>query len=435
MSGPKVSVYVLAAEQRAIIAAEWKHRQMELEKHKELLMNISRYAEIVLNEKSNLQRYNFVAEECQKNLKDSSLRVALKLASDSLAEIQSELSALSDEKANEPLEAALSGMPRRMRNLNLAVKKVAETANRLEPTLQSQLSKSLISLFTENEEDRPDMKSTCNTERYRYAVEKIESYSCKTYFPASIKTALDAAKKCLSGDTEQPGIESYIAIQLQPLLKRCEEYEGLWEQIGTQYIELWHRYEILLQENDEQDYAEIVSFSGTAIGQLNKLIAVQEAKAQEQAEQEYIATALSEVMEDMGYDICGKRAVTKKDGKHFVNELYQFGPETAVNVTYSDDGKVALELGKMDDCDRLPSQIECRSMAEQMEVFCDRFGEIEERLSKKGVILGNRLLLAPPSQEYAQIINASEYQIIRKTQKISKHKKEKKKMQIRNNSC
>jgi hypothetical protein len=53
-----------------------------------------------------------------------------------------------------------------------------------------------------------------------------------------------------------------------------------------------------------------------------------------------------------------------------------------------------------------------------MERFCDDFKEIERRLLAKGVILADRLSMLPPSAEYAQIINISDYQMTEDTSKL-----------------
>ena len=114
-------------------------------------------------------------------------------------------------------------------------------------------------------------------------------------------------------------------------------------------------------------------------------------------------------MEDMGYTVLGRRDVTKKNGKHFQNRLYTYGEGTAVNVTCSPDGRIAMELGGIDDCDRLPDEREALVLCDSMESFCDDFREIEKRLLAKGVILAERISLLPPGAEYAQIINTSDY--------------------------
>ena len=47
-----------------------------------------------------------------------------------------------------------------------------------------------------------------------------------------------------------------------------------------------------------------------------------------------------------------------------------------------------------------------------MEQFCVDFQEIEKRLADRGVVLDSRLMMAPPEEMYAQIINLSDYELV-----------------------
>ena len=82
-----------------------------------------------------------------------------------------------------------------------------------------------------------------------------------------------------------------------------------------------------------------------------------------------------------------------------------------MNVTYAANGQISMELGGIDTCDREPSEEECTALCDEMVEFCDEFPEIERRLKEKGVILMNRISMLPPAEEYAQIINVSDYEI------------------------
>ena len=46
-----------------------------------------------------------------------------------------------------------------------------------------------------------------------------------------------------------------------------------------------------------------------------------------------------------------------------------------------------------------------------MEAFCGEFAEFEKRLRAKGIVLGNRIAMSPPSADYAAIINVNDYNI------------------------
>ena len=56
-----------------------------------------------------------------------------------------------------------------------------------------------------------------------------------------------------------------------------------------------------------------------------------------------------------------------------------------------------------------------------------KFTEFEKRLAEKGVICKDRLLHLPPSAEYAQIINTTEYTSVQADNKAQNHKKTSKK--------
>ena len=48
-------------------------------------------------------------------------------------------------------------------------------------------------------------------------------------------------------------------------------------------------------------------------------------------------------------------------------------------------------------------------MTARMEAFCSEFAEIEQRLRSKGVCVGKRIAISPPTAEYAAIINLNDY--------------------------
>lgn len=89
-------------------------------------------------------------------------------------------------------------------------------------------------------------------------------------------------------------------------------------------------------------------------------------------------------MQDMGYDLIGTRDVKKRSGKQFRSELFTFREGTAINVTYSPDGQIAMELGGLSRQDYLPSPEETVSLTGDMETFCGEFAEFEKRLYEKG---------------------------------------------------
>ena len=140
-------------------------------------------------------------------------------------------------------------------------------------------------------------------------------------------------------------------------------------------------------------------------------------------------------MIEMGYDLLGDRTVVKKNGRRFKNELYRFGDDAVLNVTYSSDGKISMEVGKADKSDRAPTSYEAEKLVDEMKEFCTGFAEIENRLQSKGVLLKNRVSRLPPTADNAQVINITDYDINDKFFNHREHRghREKQKQMLKNN--
>lgn len=209
------------------------------------------------------------------------------------------------------------------------------------------------------------------------------------------------------GITDDSFIDNYYAMTVLPYIKGCKAYEEQIKEYGDEFEELVskHRY-----------YSEYLgmpvisfTFSMDTLDSLRHEVAELELQSAKLEEQQYISESLDQVMRDMGYSVVGSREVVKKSGRKFRNELYHFSEGSVVNVTYAANGQISMELGGVDTCDREPSDEESSMLCDEMVEFCDEFPEIEKRLKEKGVVLMNRISMLPPAEEYAQIINVSDY--------------------------
>jgi hypothetical protein len=144
---------------------------------------------------------------------------------------------------------------------------------------------------------------------------------------------------------------------------------------------------------------------------LKSQIAILEKEILMQTEQSYISDSIKEVMIEMDYDILGNQSVTKRSGKRFRNELFSYGDGTAINVTYDDEGQIAMELGGISRTDRIPTSEETKVLCKDMESFCTDFKIFEEKLKEKGVTVSTRISMSPPIAEHATIINIDDYNI------------------------
>ncbi len=127
-------------------------------------------------------------------------------------------------------------------------------------------------------------------------------------------------------------------------------------------------------------------------------------------EQAYINAMVDGAMEEMGYVLVGNRDIGPQGGKRFHSELYLLEEDTAVNVTFGEDGQITMELGKLDTVDRMPTAQESKEMCHDMDDFCHDFFLIREKLRQRGIIPAIQSML-PAEAQYARIINTSEYQM------------------------
>ena len=203
-------------------------------------------------------------------------------------------------------------------------------------------------------------------------------------------------------------LENFLSISVIPFVKECTEYNRLYQRQGENYEQLRLRYEHLATDLGYQ--VESIPFSAQAVTILLEKIRDLEAEELQKRAEAYICQCVDEAMAEMNYSIIGNRKVTKKNGHQFRNVLYKFDEGTAVNVTYSSDGQITMELGGVSHADRTPTEAEGCSLEEDMRVFCDDFYEIEKKLKAKG-IEAKRLSHLPAEAQFAQLINVSDYQM------------------------
>lgn len=202
---------------------------------------------------------------------------------------------------------------------------------------------------------------------------------------------------------------NYVAISINPLLKRCAAYDHFAKAKSQEFYAALDKYKALcIQLNEE---VKAFPFSAEGLLELEKTVEEYEIQVQQSAEQSYISQSIDEVMIEMGYEVIGHRQVRKKSGKEFRSKLLTYEDGTVVNVTESSTGQITMEIGGMDGTDRLPDANERIALQKKMVSFCKDFKEIERRLATRGVVLDHRLSMAPPEEAYAQIINYTDYEL------------------------
>ena len=206
--------------------------------------------------------------------------------------------------------------------------------------------------------------------------------------------------------TDEDFRKNFYAMTVLPFAKECRAYDDAYRKFGAEY-----RRKLCIYEENAKTLgipAQPIPFSPEAIRLLDARIAETEAAIHAQEEQAYISRCVDEAMQELGYHVLGSRDVVRRSGKKFHNALYHFDEGTAVNVTYSNDGQITMELGGISAVDRAPTDAECADLVEDMESFCGDFQKIRQHLQQRGILV-SRVSMLPPEEQYAQIFNVSDY--------------------------
>lgn len=402
MSGPKTSRYTLTAEQRRILE-EQRRVQMETQKQ---VMQLKAFKqslkERITKIDSGLSQYQRIIKETgEKKFPLENVKVIRDKAMQELnnAAMVSESSGLN---VIQETNAKLRQMQYQvMKQQQVIFKELAEVDKKFRKEIESAVAEGFEVSFAGIVEDiTPDV--AVYIKKITEAMDEVREYELSQTLKERFVQLKLKAEEIDSVDF----IENYYAMSIVPFVKECKAYHCAYVGYGDKFKELLAEYRILAGELGVQskDYF----FSMEAINELTEKVKEMELKRQEQEEQEYISRCMDSVLEAMGYKTIGEREIIKKDGRRFHNELYLFDEGTAVNVTYSSNGQITMELGGLDQTDRIPSDDECRSLAEDMVSFCDDYFEIEKKLKKLGVVT-QRISVLPPEAQFAQIINTSDY--------------------------
>lgn len=419
MSGPKTSRYTLTAEQRRILA-----EQRKLERRKSVASeNIKRNNKKLLQIGSMFSMAKQVSIELLSRCNNDGGFADKLMELESVIAPVAPLISKTDKNDVNSLENTAKEVSERLSKAEKIATELSAISAKNEVELHASLSADIDKGFSTSFADIQTIsqESTSNS-RAEIRVKLIEMKKNQN-LPIELSSEVDVALDKLDTIDNDIFLKNFSSITVAPLIKRCSQYlsefkecHEEFEALYTEYIALCELYFFVAQE---------YICCNASIETLKSEIQRIKESVSTDDEQAYISDCLDEVMEEMGYTVIGSREVTKKNGRHFRNELYTYGEGTAVNVTYSSDGRIAMELGGIDVTDRLPSDYETSVLCESMEHFCDDFKEIEKRLLAKGVVLADRISLLPPNADYAQIINTTDYQMIEKADKLQTKKQRK----------
>ena len=402
MSGPKSARYTLTPEQRRILA-EARERER---KTKRELDKLQQHRGELASLKERLAATTSIDMLVDRVGEGNEIQQSI---SKSITQIETTI----HESAGFSKQSGLESL----QSFNTKAKTVEEIARKIVAQYESQsseinaaLSKNIEDSITEGMSIRIDdeiVKPQSHLESQKAKIKDVLHEIQSLNISSDLQKEGIAILKRAQEITDDSFMDNYYAMTVLPYIKRCKAYEEQIKEYGEEFDELVskHRY-----------YSECLgmpvisfTFSMDSLNSLRHEVAELESQSAKIEEQQYISESLDQVMRDMGYNVVGSREVVKKSGRKFRNELYHFSEGSVVNVTYAANGQISMELGGVDTCDREPSEEESSVLCDEMVEFCDEFPEIERRLKEKGVVLMNRISMLPPAEEYAQIINVSDF--------------------------
>ena len=413
MSGPKTSRYTLTPEQRRILAEQRKierRKAVATEKIKKAQKQLLQIGGMFNAEKQ------IASELLNRTGNDNGMTMLISELDTLITPIHPLISRTNYEDVNSVEETA-NAVCACLKEAEKITSKISSIAATNEGNLKVNLSEAIDEGFATSFADIKEIKTDTVTSLRIEVAQRLEQISKIDFLPNDYKNEIRRTSTRLEEIADEVFLKNFVAVSVNPLIKQANQFIAEYRECQAEFDSLYTEYTALceLYYYVPQEYVcsrSSIQILEAEIARIKKAVA-------EDDEQAYISDCLDAVMAEMGYSVLGSREVTKRNGKRFRNELYAYGDGTAVNVTYSSDGKIAMELGGIDTSDRVPTAQETDKLCDSMEQFCDDFKEIEKRLLAKGVVLADRISLLPPDAEYAQIINTSDYSMETEADTIS----------------
>lgn len=400
MSGPKTSHYTLTQEQRRILAEQ---RRIRIER--DMLTKQLGDIRSVIAEVDRIidQMEPFYAEIGA----DVTVLSQAKAMRKEAGNVLSQASSVSNTDGSVKLREINKFLRTTVQKLTTVANAVRREHDSVEKSFRSAIESSIDGGFDftfDMDEDVSAISRNPYTQKIQAELERLREF----FLAAEHREKETAIKAKLLEINDPDFLKNYYAMTVIPFVKECCAYNAAYIAYGEEY----ERKRYIYEANAEAIgiVAEEIPFSAEAVALLDAKIRETDEIVRHRDEQAYVSRCVDEAMQEMGYTVVGNREIVRRNGKRFRNELYLFDEGTAVNVTYSSDGQITMELGGISTDDRLPTEAESSSLVSDMRSFCDDYYEIERQLRKKGIVT-KRISILPPEEQYAQIINVSDYSL------------------------
>lgn len=435
MSGPKISTYTLTNAQRRELERqrrEEEERQRKIEEQRRLEAERLRKLEEEKQSLSFSLRTNINKIKTLSIVSSEDKKIALLLSKKSgndngfehelevLSSLYNQAECVYNQTDSSNLKSLRSSSSRITAKLNEAIQ-AKQKLDRITAKNRTDLD----SLYLDDIELGYSTSYTDGYKEPEYMAEKsktneaLEELLCFQQLPSSYRQEIKGCIKTINQIDSPEYWRNFSYITINPLIAKSRkyindynDYHGEYEALIAEYIALCKLYHYK---------ASNIPFSVESIALLKSEISRIKINAAKDDEQQYISRSVDEVMREMGYEVLGNYDIQKKNGTRFHHELFSFDDGKAVDVTFSSDGRIAMELGGLDDTDRIPNSTETAELCDSMEKFCEVYNEIERRLLAKGVV-AHRISQFPPKPAYAQIINVSDYNMLHPVGKMRPEK-------------
>ncbi len=398
MSGPKSSSYVISARQRALLLEQQKReqeRRLEQQRIKREGEKRDRLAEDVNGQLTRidqtLERIKLLLRESGRSPEEAKSILTMRSAlEEQFSKILKKTAYSSSELKvqNAELTSLQKMLSESLKSADTLVETLGESYRQeLQDTIQSGFSLSFEGIGAKKKQDDPHLK------RINDLLAGLGNE-----IPAPLRERFQSIRRQADAITDADYLENFCALVVVPFVSTCQKCEN-WEEHETYYRML-----------AAEAHVQPLVFDCDADGLQAMLKACDQLQGEilEDRERAYINEALDAAMQEMGYRLVGSRDQVKRSGKHVRHELYSLQNGTAVDVTYAENGQIAMELGGIGTTDRSPTAEESEQLTEDMRSFCRDYAELERKLAERGV-LSTMVSHMPPSEEFAQIFNANDY--------------------------
>lgn len=140
--------------------------------------------------------------------------------------------------------------------------------------------------------------------------------------------------------------------------------------------------------------------------ELESLCATLDNALYRQYEENYIFECINEAMAELGYTLYGQGANGIR-GQY----LYRMHGDIVIHVSCSDQGIIAMEVGRAAAGQRQLDESEVAEQVRDMETFCGDYAAMQQSLAQKGVKCRSNIVMSPPHPMYAHVLDTSEYEL------------------------